>query len=133
MQITASIVAFARSLVRTREPVGMVNGFTVSTPLEEGLLDAFASLEGPDRGLSLAEVGWRDAAGDEGTIYIVDREYEAFGSQVAGDLADRAPIRLMLNQDGEEGVRHAFTPDEAEARGWELIALAHLARQHGEG
>lgn len=57
-------------------------------------------------------VRWTDSTLDDGQAYV---------------MRTTEKVTLALESDGE-GTVHIFTPDEAEARGWELIALAHLAR-----
>lgn len=100
----------------------------------EGQFLAAVDRLGPADAVTLCSTSFTDAVGDRGDIYVtqptgtVDRPSQ-------GAALDAARVRLSLHPDTEESqtLIHAFTPDEAEARGYELIAAAAVARLSAEG
>lgn len=77
-------------------------------------LSAIERLEGEDQERVGPTALWTDRAGDGGQAY-------PFDGGITLRLTDSAPTEVVE-------ATHVLDADEAERRGWELIALAFLAR-----
>lgn len=106
MQPSPDHERYARALAA--KPTGMIPqtvGYDLP-PATRSFLSAIERID--DEGFAR----WTDTAWDDGEAYV---------------MRTTENVHLVLESDGER-VPHVLTADDAEARGWELIALAHLAR-----